>query len=62
MSSSKRQQTAAKRQREQALKERRAFKLAKKEARRAKAADGDPAEPSLQETDDPPAAPPAQTD
>jgi hypothetical protein len=62
MSSSKRQQTAAKRQREQALKERRAFKLAKKEARRAKAADGDPTEPSLQETDDPPAAPPAQTD
>ena len=57
MSTSKRQQTAAKRQREQALKERRAFKAAKKDARRAKASGADPDATPLSETDESPPAP-----
>jgi hypothetical protein len=61
MSAGKRQQTAAKRQREQALKERRAFKLAKKEARRAQAG-SEPTATPLEETDDSSTVPPAAGD
>jgi hypothetical protein len=52
MSASKRQQTAAKRQREMALKERRELKQAKKAARKANAAGTDPTGNPPEEMDD----------
>jgi hypothetical protein len=62
MSANKRQQTAAKRQREMALKERRALKLAKKAARRATPAGADPIATPLGETDDSSTEPAAASD
>ena len=59
VASKNRQQTAAKRQRERDVQERRALKQAKKEARRAKAAGVENPDAPLHETDGSPDAPPA---